>query len=77
MKVSQALFPLFLGLLTFLEKKSGGDNDWSNRRFVELKNSMTLGEIYDLALKEIDKLVEEEMNHHKHSEPLKTTSAGE
>ena len=44
-----------------LEKKSGGDNDWSNRRFVELKNSMTLSEIYELALEEIDKLVEEEM----------------
>jgi len=26
-----------------------------------LQNSMTLGEIYDLALNEIDKLVEEEM----------------
>jgi len=29
--------------------------------FVQLKNSMTLGEIYELALDEIDKRVEEEM----------------
>ena len=29
--------------------------------FVELKNSMTLGDIYELALDEIDKKVEEEM----------------
>jgi|TARA_R100001591_G_scaffold99294_1_gene105503 hypothetical protein len=29
--------------------------------FVMLNNSMTLGEIYQLALDEIDKLVEEEM----------------
>jgi len=30
-------------------------------KFVQLKNSMSLGEIYELALNEIDKLVEEEM----------------
>ena len=38
------------------------ENKSNNKiKFVELKNSMTLGEIYDLALNEIDKLVEEEM----------------
>ena len=37
--------------------------DKSNKipKFVQLKNSMSLGEIYELALNEIDKLVEEEM----------------
>ena len=37
--------------------------DKSNKipKFVQLKNSMLLGEIYELALDEIDKLVEEEM----------------
>jgi hypothetical protein len=37
--------------------------DKSNKipKFVQLKNSMSLGEIYELALDEIDKLVEEEM----------------
>ena len=37
--------------------------DKSNKipKFVQLKNSMSLCEIYELALDEIDKLVEEEM----------------
>ena len=38
------------------------ENKSNNKiKFVELENSMTLGEIYELALEEIDKLVEEEM----------------
>ena len=37
------------------------ENKSNNKiKFVELENSMTLGEIYDLALNEIDKLVEED-----------------
>ena len=38
------------------------ENKSNNKiNFVMLQNSMTLGEIYELALNEIDKLVEEEM----------------
>jgi hypothetical protein len=38
------------------------ENKSNNKiNFVMLQNSMTLGEIYELALDEIDKLVEEEM----------------
>ena len=34
------------------------ENKYNNKiKFVELKNSMTLGEIYDLALNEIEDLV--------------------
>ena len=42
-----------------LEKKS--KLELNGMHFVMLQNSMTLGEIYDLALEEIDKQVEEEM----------------
>lgn len=42
-----------------LEKKS--KLELNGMHFVELKNSMTLSEVYLLALDEIDKKVEEEM----------------
>ena len=42
-----------------LEKKS--KLELNGMHFVQLKNLMTLGEIYELALDEIDKQVEEEM----------------
>tara|TARA_R100001443_G_scaffold78465_1_gene85813 strand:- start:789 stop:995 length:207 start_codon:yes stop_codon:yes gene_type:complete len=42
-----------------LEKKS--KLELNGMHFVQLKNTMTLGEIYELALDEIDKKVEEEM----------------